>query len=354
MPTGVTDVRRLHRRYLIAGLSLLAVSACLIALGCSLFGPEKADQQTLPAPGVVVSRPAVAPPTDTAPVEEPRQAPVLPSPQSAPVDSTKLAQPPPPDPIDVAVEDGILTWERGELLRAREILNGLLQEGCPADRQGRIREILAQIADKTIFSPDILPDDPLVFGYRVARGDSLSRIARKHDLTEELISSINRLSAGSVLRPGRQVKVVRGPFSATVVKSTHQMHLYLQDVYIRTCEVALGTDNKTPTGKWVVTTRLRHPSWVDPRTGKQYGSHDPDNPLGGYWIGLKGIEGDAVGRRGYGIHGTNDEASIGTDASLGCVRLGRKDIENAYAMLARGSIVTIAESDGPHDGFGAR
>ncbi|MGQ9651475.1 MAG: L,D-transpeptidase family protein [Phycisphaerae bacterium] len=354
MPTGVIDVRRLARRYLIAGLTLLALSASLIALGCSLFRPEKADQQTPPAPGVVVSPPAVAPPPASAPVEEPRQVPVLPPPQSASLPSTQLAQPPPPDPMDIAINDGILTWNRGELLRAREMLNGLLHKGCPADRQSRIREILTQIADKTIFSPDILPDDPLVFGYRVARGDTLSRIARKHDLTEELISSINRLSAGSVLRPGRQLKVVRGPFIATVVKSTHEMHLYLQDLYIRTCEVALGTNNKTPTGKWVVTTRLRHPSWVDPRTGKQYGSHDPDNPLGGYWIGLKGIEGDAVGQRGYGIHGTNDEASIGTDASLGCVRLGRKDIESVYMMLARGSIVTIAESDGPHDDISAR
>jgi len=246
--------------------------------------------------------------------------------------------------MDIAIQEGILAWEQGELLRARGVLNSVLQEGCPAERQSRVREILTQIADRTIFSPDILPDDPLVFGYRVAKGDTLSRIARKHDLTEELISSINRLSAWSVLRPGHRIKVVRGPFSATVVKSDHEMHLYLQDVYVRTCRVALGTDNKTPTGKWVVTTRLRNPSWVDPRNGKRYGSTDPDNPLGGYWIALKGIEGSAVGRRGYGIHGTNDEASIGTDASLGCVRLGKHDIEAVYPMLARNCIVTIIES----------
>lgn len=345
MPTGVIDVRGLHRKYLIAGLALLVVSACMIAVGCSLFGGDKPDQETRPAPGVAVVPPAVTLPKATAPSEEPWPVPDQPASQSAPVVETQPAQPPPPDPIDIAIQEGILAWEQGGLLRARGILNSVLQEGCPAERQARVREILTQIADKTIFSPDILPDDPLVFGYRVAKGDTLSRIARKHDLTEELISSINRLSAGNVLRPGHRIKVVRGPFSATVIKSDHEMHLYLQEVYVHTCRVALGTDNKTPTGKWVVTTRLRNPSWVDPRNGKRYGSTDPDNPLGGYWIALRGIEGSAVGRRGYGIHGTNDEASIGTDASLGCVRLGKQDIQTVYAMLARDCVVTIIESD---------
>lgn len=344
MPTRMIDVRILHRRYLILGLGLLAVSTCLMVAGCSLFGSDEGDEQPLPAPGVTVSPPSVAPVPATVPAEGPRTAPAWPPAQSAPASPTQPAEPPALDPTDIAYREGVLAWERGELLWARDNLNRVLQQGCSADRQHRVREILAQIADGTIFSPDILQGDPLVFSYRIAQGDTLSRIARKHDLTEELISGINRLSAGSVLRPGQRIKIVRGPFSATVVKSDHEMHLYLQDVYVRTCRVALGTDNKTPTGTWVVTTRLRHPSWVDPRNGRRYGSHDPDNPLGGYWIALKGIEGSAVGQRGYGIHGTHDEASIGTDASLGCVRLGKKDIEDVYAMLARGCIVTINES----------
>ena len=337
-------MRRIHRKYRIPGLGLLTVPACLIVVGCSLFGSGEGDEQPLPAPGVTVSPPSIAPAPPTAPAEGPRTAPAWPPAQSAPASPTQPAEPPALDPTDIVYREGVLAWERGELLRARDNLSRVLRESCPAERQRRVREILTQIADRTIFSPDILPGDPLVFSYRIAQGDTLSRIARKHDLTEELISSINRLPAGSVLRPGQRIKIVRGPFSVTVVKSDHEMHLYLQEVYVRTCRVALGTDNKTPTGKWVVTTRLRHPSWVDPRNGRRYGSHDPDNPLGGYWIALKGIEGNAVGQRGYGIHGTNDEASIGTDASLGCVRLGKKDIEDVYAMLARGCIVTIIES----------
>ncbi len=337
-------MRRRQRRRVVAGSGLSVVTAWLAIAGCSVPGFEKEDERPLQAPEVPVSSPSITSFPATAPVEGPWAAPAPPVVQSAPAIATQPAQPPPPDPLDTACQEGMLAWEQGDLVRARYHLNRVLREGYPSERQRRVREILNLIADRTIFSPEILPGDPLVVSYRIVKGDTLSRIARKHGLTEELISSINRLSAGSVLRPGHQIKLVRGPFSATVVKSDHEMHLYLQDVYVRTCGVALGTDNKTPTGKWVVTTRLRHPSWVDPRNGRRYGSHDPDNPLGGYWIALKGIEGNAVGRRGYGIHGTNDEASIGTDASLGCVRLGKQDIEAVYAMLARDCIVTIIES----------
>ena len=36
---------------------------------------------------------------------------------------------------------------------------------------------------------------------------------------------------------------------------------------------------------------------------------------------------------GYGIHGTNDPASIGKAASLGCVRLSDPDIDFVYSLL---------------------
>ena len=44
---------------------------------------------------------------------------------------------------------------------------------------------------------------------------------------------------------------------------------------------------------------------------------------------------------GYGIHGTNDPASIGHAASHGCVRLRNEDIEKLYDMVAVGTPVYI-------------
>jgi hypothetical protein len=58
-----------------------------------------------------------------------------------------------------------------------------------------------------------------------------------------------------------------------------------------------------------------------------------DNPLGTRWIGLS--------TKGYGIHGTNVESSIGKAASHGCIRMHRPDIEELFADLQVGDQVEI-------------
>jgi lipoprotein-anchoring transpeptidase ErfK/SrfK len=44
---------------------------------------------------------------------------------------------------------------------------------------------------------------------------------------------------------------------------------------------------------------------------------------------------------GYGIHGTVDPASIGRQMSMGCVRLGEREVEVAYELIGNDSTVTI-------------
>ena len=44
---------------------------------------------------------------------------------------------------------------------------------------------------------------------------------------------------------------------------------------------------------------------------------------------------------GYGIHGTNRPWSIGTYASLGCVRMFNEDIEELFEIVAPGTRVVI-------------
>lgn len=43
------------------------------------------------------------------------------------------------------------------------------------------------------------------------------------------------------------------------------------------------------------------------------------------------------------IHGTNDEGSLGTPASEGCVRLGNSDVIELYQQVPIGTEVTISE-----------
>ena len=47
--------------------------------------------------------------------------------------------------------------------------------------------------------------------------------------------------------------------------------------------------------------------------------------------------------RGYGIHGTWDESTIGRQSSAGCVRMRNADVAEIFMLLPRGTPVTIVE-----------
>jgi lipoprotein-anchoring transpeptidase ErfK/SrfK len=68
---------------------------------------------------------------------------------------------------------------------------------------------------------------------------------------------------------------------------------------------------------------------------------DPANPLGEFWIGLTGIDGHAVGKESYGIHGTIEPDSIGKQASMGCIRMGADDITMVFELLVEGKSTVI-------------
>jgi hypothetical protein len=58
-----------------------------------------------------------------------------------------------------------------------------------------------------------------------------------------------------------------------------------------------------------------------------------DNPLGTRWMGIS--------LKGYGIHGTNVQSSIGKEASHGCFRMKKKDVEDLYERVQIGDAVSI-------------
>jgi L,D-transpeptidase ErfK/SrfK len=82
-------------------------------------------------------------------------------------------------------------------------------------------------------------------------------------------------------------------------------------------------------------------------------------PVGEWKIIEKGFEtGGAFGTRwmaldvpwgGYGIHGTNRPWSIGTYASLGCVRMFNEDVEELFELVTIGTRVTILGHRPPLD-----
>lgn len=236
--------------------------------------------------------------------------------------------------------------EDGQPIQGRRMLSDALRaEIAPADARA-VRAELSALNEKLIFSPEVHPDDPLTETYVVQSGDRLDSIADQYNVPHQFIARINDLEDPNRLQVGWRLKVVNGPFDAVVHKDAFRLDVFLSDVYIRSFEVGLGEHNSTPLGRFAVKTgsKLSNPEWTNPRTGERVLADDPENPLGEYWIGLRGTDEKTSKMAGYGIHGTIEPETIGTEASMGCVRLAPDNIELLYAMLTAGqSQVTIRE-----------
>lgn len=127
------------------------------------------------------------------------------------------------------------------------------------------------------------------------------------------------------------------PHRKVVVSIRHRKLALIEDGRVKKVyPVAVGAQHSpTPTGTFAVKTRLVEPTYYHPGVVIPAGS---DNPLGTRWIGLS--------TKGYGIHGTNVESSVGKAASHGCIRMHRNDIEELFAQVEVGDEVEIrAEPD---------
>lgn len=105
---------------------------------------------------------------------------------------------------------------------------------------------------------------------------------------------------------------------------------------LRVFPVAVGaSDSPSPAGEFQIINRLTDPTYYHKGTVIPAG---PANPLGTRWMGLS--------LKGYGIHGTNVQRSIGKPASHGCIRMAKRDLEQLFDMVRAGDTVVIrAEAD---------
>jgi len=95
--------------------------------------------------------------------------------------------------------------------------------------------------------------------------------------------------------------------------------------------VAVGkASTPSPTGTFTIVDRVTNPTYYHHGRVVPAGA---ENPVGNRWMGLS--------IAGYGIHGTNDPRSVGRAASHGCIRLGRRDLEQLFAQVRDGDTVEI-------------
>ncbi|MFP4106385.1 MAG: L,D-transpeptidase family protein [Phycisphaerae bacterium] len=260
-----------------------------------------------------------------------------------------------------AFNEGLKLQSEGKLVAARTLLSQALVSGHLNSRQAKqSREALQDLAERTIFSKRVYPDDPYCFEYRVKPGEILAGkkgIIRRMNLRipYQTILEINRIGADRSIQAGQKIKLVRGPFHAVVDKSDCLMDIYLHDIFIQRIPVGIGKrDTPTPVGFFRIGwgKRERAPYTPPISSGKPMqkilpGQEGYPFEPGGRWIPLEGIEAAGTDVResdGYGIHGTNEPESIGKPSSLGCVRLSDAGIAEVFKLLyVQHSTVQIKE-----------
>jgi lipoprotein-anchoring transpeptidase ErfK/SrfK len=132
-------------------------------------------------------------------------------------------------------------------------------------------------------------------------------------------------------------------YGTVIVVNRGQFRLQLfKDLKLsQTFGIAVGQVGlETPAGQYTIANKAINPAWHVPNSpwagalaGKVIAGDDPSNPIKARWLGIYG---------GVGIHGTADDASIGQNASHGCIRMHIPDVEKLYDEVPVGAPVYIA------------
>lgn len=103
-----------------------------------------------------------------------------------------------------------------------------------------------------------------------------------------------------------------------VAVQKHQLTLYDGSQVIKKYPIAVGKIlTPTPPGNYQIINK----------------APNPGGPFGVMWMGLS--------KPHYGIHGTNDPASIGKDVSHGCIRMHNEDVLELSHLVTIGTNVYI-------------
>ncbi|MFG0316177.1 MAG: L,D-transpeptidase family protein [Planctomycetota bacterium JB042] len=178
----------------------------------------------------------------------------------------------------------------------------------------------------------------------VRGGDSLVRLQKRFRGDHGVIVPIGVLRwlngvSGDLIHPGEEIRAPSAPMTLRASKSGFWLRLQVGDGIVREFPIGIGRQDKTPAETFVLRRPLEHPPWKDPESGNLYHYGDPEYAIGTRWIGFE----PNGPHRGLGIHGTNEPESIGTAASLGCIRLRNADVEALAELVAEGMTIEIVE-----------
>ena len=131
--------------------------------------------------------------------------------------------------------------------------------------------------------------------------------------------------------------------SAKVDSKANMLGVFENEKLIAAYPVTIGSAHTaSPIGDWRVRGIAKLPRFRYDKEMLEHGQRSgnfymlppgPRNPVGVMWI--------ALNKKGIGIHGTNDPASIGRAVSHGCIRLANWDVVRLATKIKAGDNVSI-------------
>ncbi len=147
----------------------------------------------------------------------------------------------------------------------------------------------------------------------------------------------------TVVQPKVSTKQLASKYPAVlfVDRDNFKLTLYKNLKRTKTYGIAVGQVGlDTPAGLYSIQNKAVNPAWHVPNSdwagdlaGKVIAGDDPSNPIKARWMGIYD---------GVGVHGTSDDASIGSRASHGCIRMHVPDVEELYDEVPVGAPIYIA------------
>lgn len=217
-----------------------------------------------------------------------------------------------------------------DFVKAKDICYLILTKYQNVDNILEVQEELGRLNVEVLTSSIVTDKDAL---YEIEPGDTLLKIAKKFGTTVDLIKTSNSLKSDTI-QAGSRLKISKAKYKILVDKSQNTLTIFTDDdMIIKTYRVSTGKDNCTPVGIFDIVNKIKDPVWY--KEGAAVPAESPENILGSRWLGFS--------EKGYGIHGTTDPESLGTQVTEGCIRMLNSEVEELYTMIPVGVKVTIVD-----------
>ncbi|HZG41248.1 MAG TPA: L,D-transpeptidase [Nodosilinea sp.] len=165
--------------------------------------------------------------------------------------------------------------------------------------------------------------------------DNSAQAAGAEPATTALAAAPQAETTATVLAAAPQTETIR----LVIHLSRHEVLVHQGEKTIKRYPIGVGRAGwETPVGTFQVQQMRENPIWISPFTGERILGGDARNPLGTRWIGFW-----TDGNNWIGFHGTRNPATIGKNASHGCIHMNTADLEELYRQVNFDTSVTVVQ-----------